>query len=608
METKKTNISIYDIKDPAVLHSVSESNMDSMIKEARQLIIDASLKNGGHWGANTSILEASAAVVRCFDLEKDKILFDIGHNSYGYKIFTGRANRFMELRNLGGIKGFQDMHESKYDVLEQGNAGTASSNALGMAAANVDKNNFIVTIVGDSTFGNGTVYEFFNHSKHIKKPVIFLLNDNAASIGPTVGGFQSAGAKDNQSRVKGFLNNLQSWTDMFGFELIGPIDGHDWRAVEKALNKAKDLNQTKQKSALVYLLTEKGHGITGIEGDVSGSKFHAIGRPRVGEERWDPHISKIIAHKMQENDKIDIVSSAMLYPMSLNITLGDPKIKHVPTTDTGFQRRVYNVGIAEGHAASFAAGLALGGRIPYLPYQSAFARRAFDHILHDSGLTYLHLVIGLAEAGVIENGGTHHGFYDLPMFNAIPNTSILQPSNLEEMKLAYDLAFAPEATCIWVIRYAKYVSKYELEQTIPPASLNLADKSRPLWIKYPATQKTKIAIISYGHTAACIRFLIKKHNLPIDLYSALWLKPIDFTSLKAITKNYSKVILAEETLKYCGLSSMIAQFTDITKITVWAFPDNIVLPFGEEETVRGVFDLDEKGLEKRLLKLLATQK
>lgn len=583
--------SLIDFKDPNDLKKLSDENVDDLVNQARKMIIDVSLKNGGHYGANTSILETTVGILRVLDLPKDKVLFDIGHNCYPFKLFTGRAARFHELRNIDGIKGFQDINESKYDQINQGNAGTAPSNALGMAAV-AKKDEVIVSIIGDSSFGNGTVYEFLNHSVHINHPLIIVVNDNAASIGPIMGGL----AKWHDNKNLALDQKLPKLANIFDFEYIGPINGHDWKEVKIAIQKAKELN----KKVIVHVKTKKGYGIEGYENDWGGAKMHAIGRPN-RSQKWDNFISDIILNKMRKNDNIDLVSSAMLFPMKYNKILGDSKVKNVGKNDYEFQSRVYNVGIAEGHASSFAAGLALAGRLPFVPYQSAFSRRAFDHILHDIALLNSHVVFQIAEAGTIENGNTHHGFYDFQMFNSMPNTHILFPSNLEEMKIAFDIAFDKKNKGIWVVRHTKYATIFEIEQkTDKKVKLH-----KPTWFKYPnpLNEKSKVAIISYGQTLARVRDIVNNEKLNIDLVNAFWHKPIDVKMLKSVVHHYDKVILLEDTLEDHGIDILISRHIDIQKIEKWMYPKDEDIPFGKEETVRQKYSLDHESLRQRLLKL-----
>ena len=592
MKNKKQLVidSLLDFNDPNDLKKISPENIDKLVEQARKMIIDTSLKNGGHYGANTSILEATVGILKALDVPKDKVLYDIGHNCYPFKLFTGRAKRFHELRNIGGIKGFQDINESKYDQINQGNAGTAPSNALGMAAV-AKKNEVIVSIIGDSSFGNGTVYEFLNHSIHIDHPLIIVLNDNAASIGPIMGSLATWNNNVNLSLEL----KIPKLAKIFDFEYLGPVNGHDWRVVEDIIKKAKDLN----KKVIVHIKTKKGYGIEGQEDDWGGAKLHAIGRPN-RSQKWDNFTSDIILNKMRENDNIDLVTSAMLYPMKYNKILGDSKVKGVANNDYEFQRRVYNVGIAEGHASSFAAGLALAGRLPFVPYQSAFSRRAYDHILHDISLVNSHVVFQISEAGTIENGNTHHGFYDFQMFNSMPNTHILFPSNLEEMKIAFDIAFNKNNKGIWVVRHTKYATIYEIEQK----TNSQIDLSKPKWFIYPAKSKANIAIISYGQMLARLRDIISSENFNIDLVNAFWHKPIDVDMLKKVINDYDKIILVEDTLENHGIDILISQHVDINKIEKWMYPESEDIPFGKEETVRAKYNLDHESLRNRMKQLL----
>lgn len=586
---------ILDIESPNDIKEISDSNLDKLVDEAREMIINVSKSNGGHWGANTSVLETTVGMMKVLDLEKDILIFDIGHNSNAYKLFTGRAKRFSGHRNVDGLKAFQDIFESKYDHINQGNAGTAPSNALGMAAASNDPTQHFVTVIGDSTFGNGTVYEYLNHAAHIAHPTILVVNDNSASIGPVIGTIQ--GWENNKN--KNMDQKLPEFASVFDFEYIGPFDGHNWRLVSEKMEEAKKLN-SKGKSVILHFKTVKGNGIEGHEKDLGGAKMHAIGRPN-RSPKWDSFVSQYIVDLMRSHDNIDFVTAAMLYPLMMDKALGDKLIKNVAPNDYKIQKRVYNVGIAEGHAASFTAGLALAGRLPILTLHSAFARRAYDHILHDIAIVNSHAIILVPESGTIENGNTHHGFFDFQMFNAMINTTILFPSNPEEMKIALDIAVAGKG--LYVIKYPKYITKYEQNQKIGSAvDLNKL-RTTPTWFKYKAenqSKKTKIAVISYGQMLARSRSIILEEGLNIDLINAFYQKPIDVKLLSEVMNSYDKIILIEDTLSHLGIDSSIAHYANMSKIEKWMYPENENVTFGKEDTVRAKYDLDHESLRRRL--------
>ena len=583
-------IELNDIKNPKILKDLDGSNIDRLVEDARELIIKTCLINGGHHGANTSILETTVGLLRAFNVEdKDILVYDIGHNCYPYKIFTDRADKFHTLRNLNGIKGFQDIFESKYDHINQGNGGTCLSNALGMAATDVKKERNIVTVIGDSIFGNGTVYEFFNHAKYVDHPMIIVVNDNAASIGPVIGNLQ--GWKNDENTT--FKTKLPIWASLFDFEYLGPIDGHDWRAVEKLSIKAKQISKS-GKSVIMHVLTEKGRGLNYKKPNNGGYLTHAIGRP-LNHVKWATKIWPIIQNEMIKNDKIDVIASGMLYPLGFNNIFSNKDIKNVDNDDAHIQRRIYNVGIAEGHAASFAAGLALSGRIPLIAYQSAFLRRSLDHILHDIAITKQYCVIQIEEIGTIENGNTHHGFYDLPMMNMIPTTRILTPSNIDEMKYAYKAAFLAKEG-IWVVRSEKYIENYQEKLSTDTSSWSL---TQPKW--FITNSKTdKVLVISYGQMFAKIRDIVEKNNLDLTIANALWQKPLDENFVKTMIEKYDRIILVEDTVVGNGLDVILANYVDTTKIEKWMYPKDYNLTFGEEESVRRLFELDYESIEKKL--------
>lgn len=423
-------------------------------EEIRKIILDVVLKNGGHLASSLGAVELALALAETFDPEKDRIVWDVGHQAYAWKILTGRAESFSTLRRMGGVSPFTNPLESKADAAIAGHAGSALSVALGFAAARdlkgTDEN--VVAVIGDASIVNGHSFEAIDNAVAATKKVIVVLNDNGMAISKPTGSFSRflgrliTGVTYNrvkaaaetvghrlkltflrdiyhavESRIKGlFLGNR--FFEAFGLRYIGPIDGHDLEALRQALTVAKN----DKRSVILHVVTKKGKGYDPAEKDPTA--FHGVGPGKKaasddGLISWSAAFGEALSDLARRDDKIVALTAAM------------PDGTGLGGFASEFPHRFFDVGIAEGHMVSFAAGLAAGGLKPVVAVYSTFLQRAVDQVIHDVAIANLPVIFCVDRAGVVgADGKTHQGVFDIPLLRAIPNLTIAQPKDAEDLK------------------------------------------------------------------------------------------------------------------------------------------------------------------------------
>ena len=447
-------------------------------QEIRDRIVSTVMKNGGHLASSLGAVEIAMALRKVFDPEKDRILWDVGHQAYAWKLLTGREGRFDTLRQLDGLAPFPTPLESKADAAVSGHAGSAFSVAVGLAAARDLKgtDESVVAVVGDASMANGHSFEALNNCAAATRKVILVLNDNEMSISRPVGAFakflgrmlasegynrvklaaESTGHRMKltflreayhrlESRVKGlFLGNR--FFEQFGLRYIGPVDGHDLKALEAAFAVAK----RDKRSVLVHVVTVKGKGYEPAEKDPT--RYHGVpagGKvdlpPRDAVENrpdWSEGFGHLLVELAREDDRVVAITAGMKTGTGLEEFARE------------FPRRFFDVGIAEGHMVSFAAGLAANGMRPFVAVYSTFLQRAVDQVIHDVAIAKLPVVFCVDRAGVVgADGATHHGTFDLALLNSIPNLAICQPKDAEDLKALLDEALKRNGPT--VIRYPR---------------------------------------------------------------------------------------------------------------------------------------------------------
>ncbi len=465
------------INSPEDLKNIPESELSVLSDEIRQLLLETVSETGGHLASNLCAVELTIALHRVFDSPNDKIIFDVGHQSYVHKIITGRKDRFSSLRQFGGISGFPKMSESEHDAFGVGHSSTSISAAAGIAAANAISGSdaFTIAVVGDGAFTGGMIYEALNNCSD-KERLIIVLNDNDMSISPNVGGMSRYFSKFRSSvkyfRLKNgvkrffakipliggglskFARNIknsfkkialsQNFFEQFGLTYYGPLDGNDEKHLERVLKEAKD----DQKCCVIHICTKKGKGYKFAE--ERPDLFHGIsgfdietGKIKNGSsESYSERFGKIICDRADKNEKIVAITAAM------------PDGTGLSEFAKRFPDRFFDVGIAEEHAMTFACGLATQGIIPVFAVYSTFMQRAYDQFLHDAALQNLHVIVMLDRAGLVANdGATHHGIFDSAYISQIPNVTFYAPNSFEALEECFDKAL--NAIGPVVIRYPK---------------------------------------------------------------------------------------------------------------------------------------------------------
>jgi 1-deoxy-D-xylulose-5-phosphate synthase len=569
------------IECPEFLKSLNHRELAELSASIRAFLIENISKTGGHLSSNLGIVELTVALHKVFDSPKDKLIFDVGHQSYTHKILTGRAKDFDKLRKFEGMSGFLKRSESIHDVWEAGHSSTALAAMAGFEISRVmnSENHKVVAIVGDGSLNSGLSFEALNFLGHQPKlaPII-ILNDNEMSISKNVGTFAKLlnSMRSNKTYIKatktgrffprfivdfknrvgnmirGFANNTTIF-DEFGFKYYGPIDGHDIKTLEKYLKMVKNLNQP----TVLHVITKKGKGYKFAENDVTGA-WHGV-------KPFDP-LTGIPHQKKAENQHSwsNIISEYMIKKADL-----DPNFRIVvPAMISGseligFQtlhpEQIIDVGICESFAVCFSGSLALNGKTVFVPIYSSFLQRAYDQMSHDICRQNLHVVFGIDRAGLVgDDGDTHQGIYDIAYLRHLPNITIVQPKDAMEAYQLLDLAFNKIKGPV-AIRYSNQSLEFDYAERYAFPEITFGS-----WVQLK--DQGKINLITYGDNVRRMQSLIEKSQLPINLFNARFIKPLDETLLEAITSNPMKTFVLEDVTTISGLGSAILEFLHTKKI------------------------------------------
>ena len=580
---------IGNIKNPSFLKKMSVFELEELSRNIRNFLIDKISITGGHLSSNLGIVDLTIAIHKVFNAPKDKIIFDVGHQSYTHKILTGRAHEFDKLRQYNGLSGFQKMSESIYDSYEAGHSSTSLSAALGYAIArDLDKKKHnVVAIIGDGSIGNGLAYEALNHIGSLNTKLIVILNDNEMSISKNVGAIHNtldkirSNFKNEKIKKVPYLGKkIKSGTKLikesfkkiymkegylfeeFGFTYYGPINGHDYDEMISYLEMAKKSNRP----VLLHVITEKGKGYKYAESDIEGiwhgiSPFDketgVIKSKNDGLISWSEVISNHLIDIAKTNKDIVAITPAMANGSKLN------KFKEI------YKDRFIDVGIAEEHALVMANSMAIAGKKPFVSIYSTFLQRGYDQVFHDIARMDSNVVIGIDRAGIVgEDGETHQGLYDIAFLNHIPNMIIAAPKNSSEAKGILEFAFNSKHP--FAIRYSKQRIEYNNE------SLVISDYS---WEEIK--KGSDAVIITYGdfvNNAKIIVNNLKKDKLNIGIINARFIKPIDTLMLDKIIKTKKPIIVYEEACLIGSLGSMISSYivNSNTKIKCFGIKDTFV--------------------------------
>ena len=573
------------IDSPADLRRLPQEALPEVCAELRQYIIDVLSENPGHLGASLGTVELTVALHYVFRTPYDRIVWDVGHQAYGHKILTGRREAFHTLRKMGGISGFPNPKESEYDAFIAGHASNSISAAMGISVASALKkedDRHVIAVIGDGAMTGGLAYEGLNNASANPNNLLIILNDNNMAIDHNVGGLSQylvdittsqaynkmrydvyrglrkmklidENRRENILRfnnsLKALLTQQHNLFEGFSIRYFGPIDGHDVGYLIKVLNDIKDLKGPK----LLHIKTKKGKGFKPAE--ESATEWHAPGRfnKETGE--------RLVEHNLNAPQLYQDVFGHTLVELAEK----DPRIVGVtPAMPTGcsmtflmkaFPERAFDVGIAEGHAVTFSAGLAKEGMIPFCNIYSSFMQRGYDMVIHDVALQNLHVIMCLDRAGLVgEDGATHHGVFDFAYMRPIPNLTIASPLNECDLRnLMYTAYVAQDGP--FVIRYPR--GKGEKTDWRTPLEVLPIGKGRKL------REGKDLAVLSIGPIGNEVAKAIDRaeaEGRSVAHYDMIYLKPLDEALLHEIGQAYSRIITVENGVVRGGFGSAVLEF------------------------------------------------
>ena len=581
MDEKKFEL-LNHIAYPSDLRKLSVDQLPEVCKELRENIIEEVSVNPGHFASSLGVVELTVALHYVFNTPDDRIVWDVGHQAYGHKILTGRRNRFYTNRKFGGIRPFPSPEESEYDTFTCGHASNSISAALGMAVAarkTGHEERHVVAVIGDGAMSGGLAYEGLNNVSSTPNDLLIILNDNDMSIDRAVGGMEryllnlDTNATYNKLRFKasqwlhskGYLNDdrrkgiirlnnaiksaishQQNIFEGMNIRYFGPFDGHDVKEVVRILSQLKNMKGPK----LLHLHTIKGKGYKPAEDAATiwhaPGKFNAATGERIIADTSNepPRFQDVFGYTLlelaQANKRIVGVTPAMPTGCSMNIMM-----KEMPD-------RVFDVGIAEGHAVTFSGGMAKDGLLPFCNIYSAFAQRAYDNIIHDLAILNLPVVLCLDRAGLVgPDGATHHGAFDIAALRPIPNLTIASPMDEHELRrLMYTAQLPDKGT--FVIRY-------------PRGRGCLTDWKCPLEeIKVGTGRRIRegkdVAILSIGPIGNIVEKAIEELNKSIAHYDMRFVKPLDGKLLQEVAEQFKTIITIEDGAKDGGMGSAVSEW------------------------------------------------
>jgi 1-deoxy-D-xylulose-5-phosphate synthase len=539
------------INSPSDLKKLPEDALPALCKEIRDFLIEETSQNPGHLGSSLGAVELAVAIHYVFNTPYDKLIWDVGHQAYAHKILTGRWDRFSTNRMYGGISGFPKMSESEFDAFGTGHASTSLSAALGMAVASGlqgDHERLHISVIGDAAIAGGMAMEALNDAGAHKANMLVILNDNRISIDPNVGAFKDYLASITDDNTA--LHTRSNFFEAFNFQYFGPIDGHD---VNELIRQLKIIGKIPGPK-LLHAVTTKGKGFKKAEEEQT--VYHAPGYfDKTTGELIDNGNSGNIPPKYQDVFGQTIIELAELNEKIVGITPAMPTGSSLIMMMEKMPERAFDVGIAEQHAVTFAAGLAAQGMVPFCNIYSSFMQRAYDQVIHDVALQKLHVAFCLDRGGLVgEDGATHHGAFDLAYFRTIPNLTICSPMNEEELRNMMYTAQLPGAGP-YVIRYPR--GRGVMTEWKKPFSELTAAKGRMI------KDGSDLAIISIGHIGNEVvkaTGILSKEGISAAHYDIRYLKPIDKELLHGIFSRFNKVITVEDGTVTGGLGSAVAEF------------------------------------------------
>lgn len=567
--------------------------LPQLVKELREFIIDIVATKEGHLGASLGVVELTVALHYVFNTLKDKLIWDVGHQAYGHKILTGRKEIFETNRQLNGISGFPKMTESAYDAFGTGHSSTSISAILGMALASKlkgDESVQHIAVIGDASIASGMAFEGLNHAGVTDTNILIILNDNAIGIDPSVGA------------LKKYLTNVKKGTakeenifECLNFNYSGPIDGHDLHTLINELERLKSVRGPK----LLHVITTKGKGLQKAE--ENQVTYHAPGKfdKRTGElvKKTDLHqplkFQDVFGHTLvelaKENQKIVGITPAMPTGSSLKYMM------------EALPERAFDVGIAEQHAVTMAAGMAAAGLIPFCTIYSTFLQRAYDQVIHDVALQNIPVVFCLDRAGLVgQDGPTHHGVFDISFLRCIPNLILCAPMNELELRNIMFTAQLGLSNPI-AIRYPR--GRGVLLDWQQPF------KKMPIGTSFEVKNGTKIALLSTGTVGNTVTEVLAelKNNQTVGHYHFPFIKPLDVGRIQLILERYEHIATLEDGATIGGFGSAILEVANSLginkKIKVFGIPDAFI-PHGTQSELHELAHIDHQSIKSYIESLL----
>lgn len=565
------------IKKPNDIKKIPAEQLPELAGEIREFLIQTMSRTGGHLASNLGVVELTIALHRVFDLPEDKMIWDVGHQSYTHKILTGRKDAFDSLRQEGGLSGFPKRSESDCDVFDTGHSSTSISAGVGyVKARELKKENYsVISIIGDGALTGGMAYEALNNAAELKTNFIIVLNDNEMSISKNVGGISTYlsgirtaasytelkmgvtraleripkigqgmvdAVRKTKSSIKQIIIPGMFFEDM-GITYLGPVDGHDISQMIRIFQEARRF----EGPILVHVLTVKGQGYEPALRHPA--RFHGAGPfeietglPATKSNATYTDIFSTVMRKMGDREP-DVVAVTAAMPTGVGLK----------RFSNMFPGRCYDVGIAEEHAVTFAAGLALGGLIPVVAIYSSFLQRAYDQMLHDVCMQELHVVFAIDRAGLVgSDGETHHGIFDLSYLNSMPNMTVMAPKNLWE--LSDMMKFAVHFNGPIALRYPRGEAYTGLEDHREPIRYGKAEVLE---------EGKEIALLAVGNMvkiAVGVGELLKEQGYDVTLVNMRFVKPFDTALVRELSRSHSLLVTMEENVRNGGFGEQVASF------------------------------------------------
>ncbi len=599
------------INSPEDLKKLNIEEKNKLAQEIREYVLQVVSENGGHLASNLGVVELTLALHSVFNMPKDKIIWDVGHQSYVHKIITGRREEFKTIRKLDGLSGFPKINESEYDNFDTGHSSTSISAALGMARARDLKgdNNQVIAIIGDGALTGGMALEALNDAGYSQTKMMVILNDNEMSISKNVGGLNLFLSKLRTKKLykksnisaKKVLNNVPAigkpivkviqrikrsikqlvipkmFFEDIGFTYLGPVDGHNIEQLENILKLSKQV----ERPVLIHVLTKKGKGYKIAE--ENPDRFHAtspfdIETGKTKKEKKSDY-SKVFGEKLvnlaKNNEKIVAITASMKDGTGLTKFAKE------------FPERFFDIGIAEQHAVTMAAGMAKEGMIPFVPIYSSFYQRAYDQVIHDVAIQNLPVIMCIDRAGLVgQDGETHQGLLDMAFFRLVPNLTIMAPKDFKELEEMMEFAITLKRPV--VIRYPRGGEdtsiKFENQEKIELGKAQILKEGKD------------VSIIAIGNKVAKAMKMAKHYEiegLDAEVINARFLKPLDVETIKKSIEKTKKVITIEDGTKINGLGTAIKELIidenlkDV-EIQELSLPDEFIR-HGTVEELEGIY-------------------